>query len=265
MTLNDTPDRRSLDEIMAEALADIGNPTPGIPTGYASLDKLLCGGLHPGELTVLAGQTGTGSSTLALDILRTCAIKHGLPACLVTSQTAAATAVQRIAAAEARIPAARLRAGTLNDVEQARLAARVAEVAAAPLYIASNAEGALYPLLAGIVEISGLRLAVVDGADRINSVELKKTAMGSGVPILAVCTLARPDSVVDRAFLKHLNEGFVQTADAVILFEDLGAWYADEPGKVRLTVAKHRNGPCGEIELIHDARHARFLEPSGDA
>jgi replicative DNA helicase len=263
MTDDHGPEFTDLSALMADALAGVHEPAPSVPTGYAGLDKLLCGGLYPGELIVLAGQSGVGTSTVALDILRACAIGHGLPACLVTTQETAADTSRRIAAAEARVPAHRLRSGTLDDTEKARLAARLPVIAAAPLHVAGNAQGSLAGFTAGIAGIPGLRLAVIDRASR-GAAGLKRAAMRHGITVIAVCVLERPESAVDPVSLRHLDAEFVETADAVILLEDLGAW-AEGPGKVRLVVAKHRRGPCGDVDLIRDGRHARFLEIPGDA
>ena len=54
--------------------------TATIPTGFDALDTLTDGGLHPGELIVIAGFPGIGSSTLALDLMRAAAIQGGLVA-----------------------------------------------------------------------------------------------------------------------------------------------------------------------------------------
>ena len=40
-----------------------------IITGYPSLDKILGGGLHPGEVTVLAGSIVDATDILSLNIL----------------------------------------------------------------------------------------------------------------------------------------------------------------------------------------------------
>ncbi|MFA5379294.1 MAG: DnaB-like helicase C-terminal domain-containing protein [Dehalococcoidia bacterium] len=43
--------------------------TSGLMTGYPSVDRML-GGLKPGEVTVVAGQTGSGKSAFALNVAR---------------------------------------------------------------------------------------------------------------------------------------------------------------------------------------------------
>ena len=48
----------------------------GIPTGFEDLDNLT-NGLHGGQMIIVAARPGVGKSTLALDFVRSCAIKNG--------------------------------------------------------------------------------------------------------------------------------------------------------------------------------------------
>ncbi|MGW0925958.1 replicative DNA helicase, partial [Streptomyces sp. NPDC002755] len=56
---------------------------PGVPTGFTDLDSLT-GGLHPGQLIVIAARPAMGKSTLALDFVRSASIKHALPSAVFT-------------------------------------------------------------------------------------------------------------------------------------------------------------------------------------
>ena len=64
-----------MDEI--EAIGARGDMA-GVPTGFADLDELT-GGLHPGQMVIVAARPGMGKSTMALDLARSASIRHGLP------------------------------------------------------------------------------------------------------------------------------------------------------------------------------------------
>ena len=49
----------------------------GVPTSFIEFDELT-GGLHPGQMIVIAARPGVGKSTLALDIARSAAIHHDM-------------------------------------------------------------------------------------------------------------------------------------------------------------------------------------------
>src|ERR1700724_3455097 len=65
----------ALDEI--EAIGSRGGGMTGGPTGFAALGALT-NGLHAGQMIVIAARPGIGKSTLALDIARAAAVRHGM-------------------------------------------------------------------------------------------------------------------------------------------------------------------------------------------
>src|SRR6202000_2686802 len=65
----------TMDEI--DAIASRGGSSLGVPTGFADLDEVT-NGLHPGQMIIVAARPGVGKSTLGLDFMRSCSIKHRL-------------------------------------------------------------------------------------------------------------------------------------------------------------------------------------------
>src|ERR1700739_4631312 len=59
----------------SDALASSGGRASGVPTGFHELDEVT-NGPHPGQMIIIAARPGVGKSTLALDFLRSCSIKH---------------------------------------------------------------------------------------------------------------------------------------------------------------------------------------------
>ena len=86
----------ALDEI--EAIGSRGGALTGVPTGFSDLDALT-NGLHPGQMVVIAARPALGKSTLALDLARAAAVKHGLLLC-VTEMNSRADIDRLVAALE---------------------------------------------------------------------------------------------------------------------------------------------------------------------
>ena len=63
----------TMDEL--DELSTHGGLARGIPTGFIDLDNLT-NGLHGGQMIIVAARPGVGKSTLALDFMRSCSIKH---------------------------------------------------------------------------------------------------------------------------------------------------------------------------------------------
>lgn len=75
----------------------------GVPTGFRELDELT-GGPQPGELVVIAGHPAMGTTTLAVDFLRTAVLTHRLPAVMFTRDASLNDIGMRLLAAERAIP-----------------------------------------------------------------------------------------------------------------------------------------------------------------
>lgn len=80
----------------ADAIYRRGGGLSGISTGYAALDAML-GGLHPGELTILAARPAMGKSALAAAIGANVA-GDGLPAGFFSLEMTAEQIAARIVA-----------------------------------------------------------------------------------------------------------------------------------------------------------------------
>ena len=61
-----------------DRLATAGSPR-GVPTGFIELDEVT-NGLHPGQMIIVAARPGVGKTTLGMDFLRSCSIKHQMRA-----------------------------------------------------------------------------------------------------------------------------------------------------------------------------------------
>lgn len=256
----------------------------GVPTGFTDLDSLT-GGLHPGQLIVIAARPAMGKSTLALDLLRAASIKSNLPSVLFTREMSRYEVSMRLCAAESRVALHRMRSGTMEDEDWTRLARRMPDISAAPLYIQDDAYATLTDLRAHCRRLHtqvGISLIVVDSlhlltygtrpfASRYEEISeisrcLKLLAKELNVPIVAISQLNRgPEQRTDKKpMVNDLRDSgaLEDNADVIILIHREDAYEKESPraGEADFIVAKHRNGPTATITTAFQGHYSRFVD-----
>ena len=84
----------TMDEI--DSIASRGGMSLGVPTGFTDLDEVT-NGLHPGQMIIVAARPGVGKSTLGMDFLRSCSIKHGMASVMFSLEMSKTEIVMRSA------------------------------------------------------------------------------------------------------------------------------------------------------------------------
>ncbi len=271
-----------LDEI--EAAGSVVGPQ-GVPTGFSDLDKLL-NGLQPGQMVVIAGRPGLGKSTVSLDILRHASIRAGLPSAIFSLEMSKIEIVMRLLSAEARVPLNNLRSGAMSDDEWVKLARRMGEVGEAPIFVDDTPTLNMMEIRAKARRLKqrhDLKLVVVDYLQLLTSPKrtesrqqevselsrgLKLLAKEIECPVIAVSQLNRNAETRQdkRPQLSDLREsGAVeQDADVVILLHRDDYYDKESPrrGEADFIVAKHRNGPTGEVTVAAQLHFSRFVDMS---
>jgi replicative DNA helicase len=269
----------TMDEI--DAIASNGGLARGVPTGFTELDEVT-NGLHPGQMIIVAARPGMGKSTLALDFLRSCSIKHRMASVIFSLEMSKSEIVMRLLSAEAKIKLADMRSGRMSDDDWTRLARRMSEISEAPLYIDDSPNLTMMEIRAKARRLrqrADLRLVVVDYLQLMTSgkkfesrqVEvsefsrsLKLLAKELEVPVIAISQLNRgPEQRTDKKpMLADLRESgsLEQDADVVVLLHRPDAFERDDPrgGEADLILAKHRNGPTKTVTVAHQLHLSRF-------
>ena len=228
------------------------------------------------------GMVPTHNSTLGLDFLRSCSIKHRLASVIFSLEMSKSEIVMRLLSAEAKIKLADMRSGRMSDDDWTRLARRMSEISEAPLYIDDSPNLTMMEIRAKARRLrqkAGLRLVVVDYMQLMTSgkkhesrqVEvsefsrhLKLLAKELEVPVVAISQLNRgPEQRTDKKpMLSDLRESgsLEQDADMVILLHRPDAFERDDPrgGEADFILAKHRNGPTKTVTVAHQLHLSRF-------
>lgn len=224
----------------------------------------------------------THNSTLGLDFLRSCSIKHRMASVIFSLEMSKSEIVMRLLSAEAKIKLADMRSGRMSDEDWTRLARRMSEISEAPLYIDDSPNLTMMEIRAKARRLrqkSDLRLVVVDYLQLMSSgkkVEsrqlevsefsrhLKLLAKELEVPVVAISQLNRgPEQRTDKKpMLSDLRESgsLEQDADMVILLNRPDAFERDDPrgGEADFILAKHRNGPTKTVTVAHQLHLSRF-------
>lgn len=273
---------RSLNAAMDELqMIAAGAGMGGVPTGYRDLDRLVHS-LHPGELIIVAGRPAMGKSTIGLDFLRECCITQELPGVLFSLEMSRNEVMMRLLSAEARVDLNTMRAGRLSDEEWSALSTRMGEISDRPLFVDDTANMTMMEIRAKARRLKqqhDLRLVVVDylqlmtSGKRVESRQqevseisrqCKVLAKELELPVVALSQLNRnPESRADkRPMLSDLRESgsLEQDADMVMLVNRPEVYEKDSPraGEADLILAKHRNGPTGEVTLAAQLHQSRF-------
>jgi replicative DNA helicase len=269
----------TMDEI--DAIASNGGIARGVPTGFTELDEVT-NGLHAGQMVIVAARPGVGKSTLGLDFMRSCSIKHRMASVIFSLEMSKSEIVMRLLSAEAKIKLGDMRSGRMSDDDWTRLARRMSEISEAPLYIDDSPNLTMMEIRAKarrLKQRADLRLVVVDYLQLMTSGkkvesrqievsefsrQLKLLAKELEVPVVAISQLNRgPEQRTDKKpMLSDLRESgsLEQDADMVILLNRPDAFERDDPrgGEADLILAKHRNGPTKTVTVAHQLHLSRF-------
>lgn len=251
-------------------------PSPELPTGFPSADRLLGGGLRRGDLVLLAGDVGVGKSAFALAVaLRAAAAGH--TALVASGETIPARLLERLVAMQARLSLDDLRRGTLDD----DACAAVGAAAFALREHAPTLEGFACGDPAGLADTLrrtfDLDLAVVDGLASLATgvrprdeemaaavAAAKRLAVELDVAIVLTTPLAnvvagRPDPRPALGDLGALGAP-AQLADVVLALFREEMYQPDRgiEGAAELHVLKNRHGPTGWVDLYFYQKWLRF-------
>jgi replicative DNA helicase len=258
-----------------------GEDTFGVPTGFIDLDRLL-GGLQPSDFLLIAGRPGMGKTAFMLSAAKNAAQTHKKHVAIFSLEMANEQLVQRLIAQETGIDIHHLRTGKLTE-EEWPLFAHAIEVLGdthiflddtpglTPLQLRTKCRRLHLEYRLDLILLDYLQL--MSGGMRIEnrvqevsyiSRNLKILARELNVPVLAAAQLSR--AIEQRADkepqLSDLREsGSLEQDSDVVMFINRPDVYEKDTLKqnvAEIKIAKHRNGPTGNIELIFRSNLAKF-------
>lgn len=246
----------------------------GVPTGFGDLDRLT-GGLQRADLIILAARPGGGKTSLALNLAENAA-RTGKHVAIVSLEMGNPQLARRFMSMTSRIDLQRLRTGWIEDEEWERVIEAAAELSELPICTSDmpvSSVAAIRQQLRSLTREHGeidllivdyLQLLTADEAagDKNRVVELgrisrglKLLALEANIPILALAQLSRAVETRQSKIpqLSDLREsGSIENDADIVMFVYREEMYHPETERKNiadLIVAKHRNGPVGEMQL----------------
>lgn len=256
--------------------------TPGVPTGFRDLDTLL-GGLHPADLIIIAGRPSVGKSSFVMNIVHNVATKFDTAVAVFSLEMSVAQLVHRLVSSEAAVDSHRMRTGYMNEYDWQSVSQALAALSEAKVLLDDTANVSVMEMRAkarrmkaehniGVVVVDYLQLMQGSGRDnRVQEVAeisrgLKALARELDVPVLALSQLSRAvESRQDhRPMLSDLRESGAIEQDAdIVMFvhrEELFNKETERKNIADIIVAKHRNGPIGQVPLRFFPNQTRFAD-----
>ncbi|NQW21813.1 MAG: replicative DNA helicase [SAR202 cluster bacterium] len=289
------PLRQIYDQYLEDraAIADPVSENSGpVMAGYTDLDELL-GGIQRSDLVILGARPSLGKSTLALNICLNAA-KNGSSAGVFSLEMSREQLALRILSSEAEIDSHRLRLGLVTEAEEQRIIDAIGQLSDLPVYIDDTPFQSMIEMRSKSRRLSleyGLDLLVVDylqliqgrsrggTENRVQEISeitrsLKIMARDLNIALLTCSQLSRgvEQRTVHRPMLSDLRDSgsIEQDADVVMflhrddVYTTEEEWDQQNPGRpyprnvADLIVAKHRNGPTGNIQLYFRDNWVRF-------
>ncbi len=260
-----------------DELHKLGTGLRGVPTGLKNLDDMLAG-LQKSNLIILAGRPGAGKTSLVLNIMQNLAVVHKRPVAMFSLEMSKEELVDRLLVAQADIDSWKLKTGKLNDDDFTKLSNAMGELAEAPIFIDDQPGQTILEMRTKARRLqveNGIDLLVVDylqlaqGKNKENRVQevaeisqgLKNLARELKIPLLACAQLSRAveSRDVKRPQLSDLREsGSIEQDADVVMF--LWRESEEDASQIVLDIAKHRNGPVGNVKLFFKGDRTKFYE-----
>jgi replicative DNA helicase len=272
------------------AFLDPSKRIKGISTGFAKLDEMT-GGMHGGDLFIIAARPSMGKTAFALNIAQHAALRMKQTVAVFSLEMSRESLLTRMLCATARVDSQRFRAGYLTQEERRKLNQGLHELVEAPLFIDDTPGVHLMDMHAKLRRLQQERgkigLVIVDylqlmsGRGRFENRNQEVSALSRGMKLLAkelnvpMMVLSQLSRAVEtrqgdhRPQLSDLRESgsIEQDADVVgfIFREEVyNRDREDLRGLAEFIVAKQRNGPVGTVNLVFLHAQTKFENRAED-
>lgn len=258
-----------------DELQKSGGELRGLGTGLRDLDQILAG-LQKSNLIILAARPGMGKTALSLNIAQHVAVSDKKKIGIFSLEMSREELVDRMLVAQADIDAWKLKTGRLDQQDFLKISDAMGVLAEAHIFIDDTPGLSIYEMrtkarrLMMEHEIDMLivdYLQLASGRTKDNRVQevaeisqgLKNVARELKIPVLALSQLSR--AVESRGEkipqLSDLREsGSIEQDADVVMF--LYRKDEDLRESVSIKIAKHRNGPVGDIDLYFRGGRMKF-------
>ncbi|EEK17045.1 replicative DNA helicase [Porphyromonas uenonis 60-3] len=280
----------AIDDIKAAANSAEG--ISGISSGFDGIDAMTAG-WQKSDLIIIAARPAIGKTAFVLSMAKYIAVDNKIPVALFNLEMSSVQLVKRLISNVCELPGEKLKSGQLEQFEWTQLDERISVLENTPLYIDDTPSLSVFELrtkVRRLVREHDIKIIIIDYLQLMNasgmnfgnreqevstiSRSLKMLAKELDIPIIALSQLNRAvelrknDSGTNSKVpqLSDLRESgaIEQDADMVcflhrpevygIMQDDNG----DTKGIGYFIIAKHRNGPIGDVRIGFRGEFAKF-------
>lgn len=274
---------RHIAEVLGRAIAEVESRIGrgevfGLPTGFIDLDSAT-GGLHAGDLIIVAGRPSMGKTALAINMSENVALA-GKSVLVFSLEMGDTQIAHRNLAAIGSASVQRVRSGAMSDAEWDGITAAMGRLHAARFWIddaPSLSAAQMHARARRIKRQHGLDLIVIDylqlmtaeGNNRNEQLgditrRLKLMARDLGVPVVLLSQLSRKveERTDKRPMMSDLRESgsIEQDADMILMVYREEYYKPETPwkGLAEIGLVKNRMGRTDTVRLVFEGEYSRF-------
>ncbi len=266
------------------------NSFSGIPSGITELDSMTSG-FQDSEMIIVGARPSMGKTALALSMMQHIAIEKKIPCGFFSLEMSANQICQRLLSQISRIQSRKLRDGMLRLEDFTAIQNAAGLCYESPLYIVDTPNMKLLDLRTmarRMKALNDVKIIFIDYIGLISSENedapvyeqqsaisksLKNLARELNIPIVVLCQVARSAEGNEPGLNELRGSGSIeQDADMVIFIHGnrKGQKADGEEGEYnpvqdrKLIVAKQRNGPIGDVDVLFISSYTKFENKSKD-
>ncbi|KGN97168.1 replicative DNA helicase [Porphyromonas sp. COT-290 OH3588] len=264
----------------------------GITSGFPAIDEMTAG-WQRSDLIIIAARPAMGKTAFVVSMAKYMAVDHKIPVALFNLEMSAVQLVKRLLSNVCEISGDKIKSGQLDEQEWARLYTNIKMLDSGRLFINDTPSLSVFELRSKarrLVREHKVQMIIIDYLQLMNasgmgfgnreqevsmiSRSLKMLAKELQIPIIALSQLNRGvenrqgDANSKRPQLSDLRESGAIEQDAdIVCFIHRPEYYKitqDEKtgeslrGVAEFIIAKHRNGPVGDVRLTFKSEFAKF-------
>lgn len=250
----------------------LGTVTPGLPTGLPGLDKFL-GGMAPGEVIAVTGDTGGGKSALVHQIADHVGVELGQTVQLFSYELPALTVTNRMIANRGRINSEHIRHATMTATEMTAFTSAHDALAKANIFIEDDPRLTMAQVEARARKLKASHNTALIAVDLITKVKvetqgerrqrdiaqisdsIQALAMELNIPVIVLAQWNKRDGSIREA----ADIVFDAKTLLKIVRDDTKDVEDEGPEPFRdIVVAKNNNGAVGKVSAKFHKRFLRF-------
>ncbi|MBQ1661077.1 MAG: replicative DNA helicase, partial [Treponema sp.] len=263
------------------------NSYSGIPSGFTQLDSMTSG-FQDSEMIIVGARPSMGKTALALSMMQYIAVEQHIPCGFFSLEMSSGQICQRLLSQVARIPSTKLRSGYLKLQDFNTLQNAASQCYEAPLYIVDTPNMKLLDLRTmarRMKTINDVKIIFIDYIGLITSENpdaklfeqqsevsksLKSLARELQIPIVVLCQVARSAEGNEPGLNELRGSGSIEQDADMVMFIHGERKRSTQDGEEndtgvvdrKLIIAKQRNGPIGEVDLLFLASYTKFENKS---